>query len=435
MNAAKQKSPKRKQEKVRLNARNAHAQELERGEKEKFFWDDELKGFGLRLRREGEDSRTHRCWVVGYQLKGRYQRFTLADYEKLTAEQARVEARKLFGKVARGEDPMAERRQANRLGDALTLRSVVDDYLAKKADKLRPASLRAARLYLTGGYFRPLHPVGISAITRADIASRLNKIDQESGSITARAARGVLSTLYSWAMTQGLTEINPVVGTDRFGKDKPRERVLDDGELAAIWHAAGNDDDYGKIIRLLMLIPCRRDEIGGLQWNEIGEDKDGNAIVTLPEGRVKNKRPFTLPLLPQAQEILDSVEPHAGRDSLFGDRSSAGFTAWSAAKAALDKRLKGKVMVPWRLHDLRRSVSTKMHDLGVEPHYVEAVLNHYSGHRAGVAGRYNYAKYPTQIRAALALWSDHLRSLTEGGERKVVKLPPRKPANFPQRGG
>jgi integrase len=270
MNAAKQKLPKRKQVKVRLNARNAQAQELERGENEKFFWDDELKGFGLRLRREGEDSRTHRCWVVGYQLKGRYQRFTIADYKKLTAEEARVEARKIFGKVARGEDPMAERRQANRLGEALTLRSVVDDYLAKKADKLRPASLRGARLYLTGGYFRPLHSVGISAITRADIASRLNKIDQESGSITARAARGVLSTLYSWAMTQGFVEQNPVVGTEKFDDDsKPRERVLDDGELAAIWRACG-DDDYGKIIRLLMLIPCRRNEIGGLQWNEFG---------------------------------------------------------------------------------------------------------------------------------------------------------------------
>jgi hypothetical protein len=60
-----------------------------------------------------------------------------------------------------------------------------------------------------------------------------------------------------------------------------------------------------------------------------------------------------------------------------------------------------------------------MADLGVQPHIIEAVLNHYSGHRRGVAGVYNRSPYEREVRAALALWADHVASLV-GGERKIV---------------
>ena len=65
-------------------------------------------------------------------------------------------------------------------------------------------------------------------------------------------------------------------------------------------------------------------------------------------------------------------------------------------------------MAPWTLHDLRRTESTRMHELGVEPHIVEACLNHVSGHRAGVAGTYNRAAYKSQKAAALDLWAHHI---------------------------
>jgi integrase len=427
---AKRKLPNAKQGKVILNARNAAGLELPDGKHEQFFWDAALRGFGVRLRREGEDSRLHRCWVAGYQSKGRYRRMTIADYEKLTAEQARAEAKRIFGKVAHGEDPMAERR-AQRLGAARSLRAVIDDYLAMKAGQLRPASLREARRYLTGPYFKSLHSSDINAIVRGDVAVCLNRISQDRGATVARAARAALAAFFTWAMRQGLCEVNVVAGTeDPRPANGSRERVLSDSELGHVWRAAGNDS-YGAIIKLLICFGMRRKEAGGLRRGEIDLDA---GTITLPAGRVKNKHQHVLPITPLALSVIKTIPERDGRDFLFGDRSSAGFTAWSAAKDALDLRLKGKVMVPWRLHDIRRSVSTKMHDLGVEPHYVEAVLNHYSGHRAGVAGMYNYAKYPTQIRAALALWNDHLRSLIEGGERKVVKLSPHKAASFPQRG-
>jgi integrase len=135
-----------------------------------------------------------------------------------------------------------------------------------------------------------------------------------------------------------------------------------------------------------------------------------------------------LPLPPLAQRIIASIPQRAGREHLFGERSSGGHTGWARCKQDLDDRLAGKVAA-WRVHDLRRSVATRMADIGVEPHIIEAILNHYSGHRAGDHGVYNRSPYSKQIRAALAQWDDHLRSIIEGGGRKVVSYRGRKTAS------
>jgi integrase len=97
---------------------------------------------------------------------------------------------------------------------------------------------------------------------------------------------------------------------------------------------------------------------------------------------------------------------------------------WAFAKAALDKRLGDRVK-PWVLHDLRRTFCTRLADLGVLPHVIEAAVNHQSGHKAGVAGTYNRSPYEREVRAAMALWADHVRTLVEGGERKIVSMPQR----------
>jgi integrase len=124
-------------------------------------------------------------------------------------------------------------------------------------------------------------------------------------------------------------------------------------------------------------------------------------------------------LVPAALALI----PHrqTGRDFLFGDgpRRSAdphrGFAGWSKSKAALDARIAealGEPLPQWTVHDLRRSAATVMADrLGVLPHIVEAILNHVSGHRAGVAGVYNRARYATEMREALERWAEHVTIL------------------------
>ena len=279
-----------------------------------------------------------------------------------------------------------------------------------------------AKLYLlSDNYFRPLHSSAITDITRADVASCLNRIIRDSGRVTAHMARSALSSLYTWALKQGIVEQNPVIGTEDPGPAKSRERVLKDGELAAIWRACGNgDDDYSRIIKLLICTGCR-DEIGGLRQSEIELD---SGTITLPAKRVKNGQDHVLPLPPLTRSIIASIPQRDGRDHLFGTRSSGGHTGWDRCKKNLDARLAGKVVTDWVVHDIRRSVATRMADLGVEPHIIEAAINHQSGHKAGVAGTYNRSRYEKQVRAALSIWCDHLQSIISGSGRKVLPFQP-----------
>jgi integrase len=206
-------------------------------------------------------------------------------------------------------------------------------------------------------------------------------------------------------MREGLTEANPIIGTNRAATNGARDRVLSDSELRSIWAALG-DNDYSNIVRLLALTGQRRDEIGGLRWPEVDLKK---AVISLPAGRTKNSRPHDIPLSPAALSILKHQPRVADRECVFGSGAD-GYRGWSNNKVTLDARIAGNgAIAPWRLHDLRRTVSTRMHDdLRIAPHIVEAVLNHVSGHRAGVAGTYNRATYS---KAALTRWAKHLLAI------------------------
>jgi integrase len=384
------------------------------GKKDAIHFDDDLRGFGYRLRL-GSGGKVLRSWIVQYRRAGASRRLLLGPASVLGAEQARAAAKKVLAQIVLGEDPSADR--ADRRGkDRLTLRSVVDDYLAIKAREVRPATLRNVTRYLTGPYFRPLHGMAVDKVSRKDVASRLLAVERDSAVVAARA-RDTLSAFFVWAMQQGLlVENNPVIGTRKPKTGKARERVLTDDELARIWRAC-DDDDHGRIVRLMVLLGGRRQEIGGICWSEIDLDR---GTWTLPAERSKNGRAHTLPLMPMALAIIEAVPHMVSRDQLFGDRSDQGFTDWGRKKDALDAASGGS---GWKLHDIRRTVATKMADLGIAPHVIEQILNHQSGHKAGVAGVYNRSVYEREVRAALALWADHIAAIVSGGERKVVAFP------------
>jgi integrase len=294
------------------------------------------------------------------------------------------------------------------------LTRVAQDYIDTKTMGRR-TRIEVTR-YLRGPYFRPLHPVAISDITRADVVARVRAVGKASGNPTANRALSALSAMLGWAVKEGFLETNPCIGANRQEENAPRERVLTDQELTAIWKACSDCGDYGKIVRLLMLTGCRREEVRGIALSELNDE---TGCWTLPASRSKNGRALTLPLPELAWSIIRSVPREPGVDTLFLKND------WARGKRALDGRLAGKVE-PWCLHDLRRTCATRMADLGIAPHIIEAVLNHWSGHRRGVAGVYNRSPYEREVAAALALWADRVQELTEGRSRKVVKMRPRR---------
>jgi integrase len=207
--------------------------------------------------------------------------------------------------------------------------------------------------------------------------------------------------MFNWAIREGFElPANPVAGSNRPTEPASRERVLSDAELAKVWRACA-DDDFGRIIRLLALTGQRREEVGGTEWTELGD-----GVWTISPARTKNRRAHFLPLVPAAQALLP---PPNGRQWVFGI-GARGFSGWSAAKRALDSR--AQLTELFRIHDIRRSVATGMANLGTLPHVIETVLNHVSGHRAGVAGIYNRATYAKEMREALERWAGHVEVIT-----------------------
>jgi integrase len=278
---------------------------------------------------------------------------------------------------------------------------------------MKPKTLSDAGRYLRVGW-KPLHDLPLGKIERRTVSARMSEIATENGAISANRARAALSTLFSWAMREGLAEANPVIGTNRAVDEKSRDRVLTDEELAAIW-AACRADDYGCIVRLLILTGQRREEVGGTSWAEI---ELARARWSIPGERTKNRLPHDVPLSPAAIAILSSIPSSFLAGQLFGEGRGT-FQGWSKAKAALDRRIvrAGIQIAPWRLHDIRRTVATRMAELGVLPHIIEAVLNHISGHKGGVAGIYNRALYTAEKQKALCVWADHINSLVDVNSR------------------
>ena len=130
---------------------------------------------------------------------------------------------------------------------------------------------------------------------------------------------------------------------------------------------------------------------------------------TLPAKRTKNGIEHEVPLSKHALVILENIGRRDGRDFVFGIGEGP-FSGFSRCKARLDKKWG---VAAWTLHDLRRTMVTGMNEMGVAPHVVEAVINHVSGFRSGVAGVYNRAKYTAEKRVALQMWADHIISLTK----------------------
>src|SRR5215471_11621902 len=204
--------------KLRLDTKTVPALALGRGQRELFAWDSELVGFGLRL--QGQ----RRTYVAQYRAGGHTRRVTIGSTDRLTPAQAREGARKILARVALGEDPQDEK-AAQRTAAERTFAKVVDAYLAVKRSELRPTSFKVTQLYLTGPYFRPLHTRGIGEIEHPDIAARLSTITRAHSANTAAAARRHLSALFTWAMEEGWTKQNPVVGTRKTAKAKARDRL------------------------------------------------------------------------------------------------------------------------------------------------------------------------------------------------------------------
>jgi integrase len=407
---------------VKLTASAVRTLKLPPGVTDKVFFDEDLPGFGLRVRASGVHT-----WMIQYAIAGRTRRVVLGLLSALDPGKARATAKNLLAQLRLGRDPAAEKAAA-RVRAAETFGALLPHFLERQMARLKPRSYQETERHLTT-HAKAFHGFPIEGIARRTIAARLAEIAKRSGPAASNRVRASLSAYFTWAAREGYIDANPVAFTNKAIENGARGRVLSDDELRIVWLALG-DDEYSTILKLLLLTGARRDEIGSLRWSEIDPE---NAVITLPPERTKNKREHLIPLSELVLAILKAQPQRieadgTPRDHVFGKGAGHGYQGWSKSKAELDadiaKARHGKAL-DWRLHDFRRSLSTSLHDrFRVPPHVVEAILGHISGHKAGVAGTYNKALYLDERRRALERWGAHIMGLVNGtpGKAKVVKL-------------
>lgn len=389
---------------MRLTNQSALAIELPSGKPQVTKWDDELPGFGVRVGAKA------RVWIIQYRNKlGQSKRETVGKVGLLSATEARKAAADMLSRVRLGVDPHEERKKA-KVAAGATIGSQIGPYLEARAPEIS-ASYHADLTRYLQVHLKPLHRTPIAELTQADVHELIMKLTREIGAHAAGQARAGLSRFYRTMVSAGLAPSNPVADVSRPATKGSRDRVLKDDELKIVWQACAGEDDFSQIVRLLILSGQRREEVSDMRWDEIDFE---TATWSLPGERTKNGLPHEVPLSAPMLTILRQRDELRleGREFVFGRSGRAGFSGFSKGKRLLDERCPLKTA--WRLHDLRRSFSTGLSRLRVPPHVVEAILNHVSGSKAGVAGIYNRHLYDAEKREALDLWAAHTAAFDPG---------------------
>ena len=387
------------------------------GDRDVQVFDDALPGFGIRKFKSGRA-----FYFVKFSIGGQQRKLSLGRVVPGVLGEKRRRASEILTRARIGQDVVAEKRAA-KAKRTLTLGELVPRYLREREAKFRARTYSEISRYLEK-YWQPLHDQNIEGVQRRDVVGVIDTISDEHGKVAADRARTALSAFFAWAIDRGYLDLNPVQNIARRAQNGARNRVLSEAELAAVTLACA-DDDYGCIVRLLILTGQRKSEIGGLLWPEIDTDKHQ---IDLPAERTKNSRPHIVPLSDEGLAIVRRLLRREGRNYLFGSGIGP-FSGWSKSKSKLDARIAAarveaneQPLAPWTLHDLRRSVVTHLHERGfAQPHVVEAIVNHASGHRGGVAGVYNKALYLPERRSALDLWGRHMAALVKERSSRITE--------------
>jgi integrase len=385
-----------------------------------------------------------KSWAVRYRYLGKPRKLTLGTAlvlepgepepasvdSALTLAAARKLATDALLKVRQGIDPAKDKQDNIRKGgEAAAVRAAdtVENLSAQFIDrycKVKNRSWAQTEAIFNNRVLPKWSGRVVHEITKEDVQELVDEIAEEFPILANRTLSWVRKW-FAWmggrykggkkAQLKSRLVISPCIGIEPPGEEKSRDRVLSDDEIKALWNACGQQEKggigqpFGGFIRLLLLTGQRRTEVAGMRWSELDIEK---RLWTLPADRTKNKRLHTIPLPTQAIGILEAAKLIDGSDFVFPSTGKSHIVGFSRCKERLDRIM--KPAKPWALHDLRRSAATGMSEIGVAPHIVEAILNHVSGHRAGVAGIYNRAAYATEKADALQRWADHVERLANG---------------------
>lgn len=390
---------------------------LNPGESDSLWWDEQVKGFGLKVTPKGG-----RSYIVQWRTGGRgapTKRLTIGRHgSPWTVEMARDEARRVLRMVADGHDPIALRAQQKTpkpeaVGDAVA--KIIDEFIErdqKPKNRTWQETERVLKKELANWSER-----SIQEISRRDVLDVLDGIADRGAMTMARTTLAYTRRLFNWCVERGIRETTPLHGVKPPTRPVVRDRVLADDELLDVWRqcsAVGHP--FGTIVRLLILTAQRREEVTTMRRGDVDL---ASFTWTIPRERAKNDKAHAVPLSQQAIALLDSLPVVAGDgDFLLTANGRGSFNGFSKAKERLDNLVNaarieaGREPLPaWRLHDLRRTAASGMARLGVRSEVIERVLNHTHPGGSALSSVYQRYEFGPEMRAALEAWGRHVDGL------------------------
>jgi integrase len=363
-------------------------------------WDDEVKGFGLRVR--PSRTRTH---TKTYLLKvptgrrGRARWLTIGRHgSPWTVEAAREEAKRLLGRIANGDDPAAARAKAKGLP---TLAEFAGRYLAEYAKPHKaPRSVREDERMLSRVIVPRLGQLRVDQVQTPDVAALHHA--RRSTPTDANRALALVSKMMSLAETWGLRPkgASPCRGIPRF-KEGRRERFLSEAELARLGLVLREAEDEAPFavaaVKLLVFTGARCSEVLNARWSDVDLDAGTLRVANPKEGR-----PKTIRLGPPALKVLSELPQLKGNPFVIvGDKEGqplvglghvwSGYNAPRRGEDGKPERvhvagIRDKARLPdVRLHDLRHSWASVAAGGGASLPVIGALLGH---RQPGTTARY-----------------------------------------------
>lgn len=375
-----------------VNFTDAWLRKLKAPAKREDFRDKGTRGLQLRSSPSGT-----KTFSFVFRLGSRMGRATIGKYPENELRFARSKADEFRKLVAQGIDPRVEKR-TKRSEEEMTLELMVHEFIeeyAKKKTKSWKQAESNLRLYLISKHAT----APISTISRNHIKTILKELNNQGKKVTANRALAHMSKFFNWLVAEEYLQYSPADKIEKEYEELEREHVLRDAEIKAIWMAATSlSRPYNAWIKLLLLCGQRRGETASIRRSQI---VDG--CWHLSGSDTKNGRPNIIPLSRQAEAIVDLLLEQNGnyliKTDRIGDKPINGF---SKVKRQIEK-LSG--VTGWRMHDVRRTVSTNLTKLGVDRFILQKILNHTETGATKIYDRYSYMD---EKREALQKWADKL---------------------------
>jgi integrase len=258
----------------------------------------------------------------------------------------------------------------------------------------------------------------VRSITRAECEDAITDAGKR-GIHAAASMYMVLRAFFGWLEKRDLIVKSPMRAVEKVAAESSRERVLTDDEIKAVWRGSAKVPVFGDLVRLLLLTGQRRTECAAMKHSDIDLKEK---LWRIAGAETKNRAPHVVPLSDEAIAIIKRQPRFEECDFVFTTDGATHFKGYSKCKAVLDKI--APTEQAWTLHDLRRTLATRLAKAGVSLVVAEKILNHGRGVLSGVAGTYNRHEYLEERRTALDNWAATVERIANGRVTPSPQLVP-----------